>query len=162
MEITKRHDNINESLKIFIATFSRSFITFKLQQVSAKQHIWTYLQRQFSYGDWVVVLLVFQISNGDLFNPFMHISVVPFFNKFHCSGKFRQNPIFSFTFNPFRPSPRRREKIKLNFYFHTSLWCLKRFYEGLKGLYKTFWGTTKKCELYFTTTFRNAGPGGKG
>ena len=22
-------------------------------------------------------------------------------------------------------------KIKLNFYFHTSLWCLKRFYEGL-------------------------------
>ena len=30
-----------------------------------------------------------------------------------------------------RPSPGRREKIKLNFYFHTSLWCLKRFYEGL-------------------------------
>ena len=25
-------------------------------------------------------------------------------------------------------------KIELNFYFHTSLWCLKRFYEGLKGL----------------------------
>ena len=25
-------------------------------------------------------------------------------------------------------------KIKLNFYFHTSLWCLKRFYEGFKGL----------------------------
>ena len=25
-------------------------------------------------------------------------------------------------------------KIMLNFYFHTSLWCLKRFYEGLKGL----------------------------
>ena len=24
-------------------------------------------------------------------------------------------------------------KIDLNFYFHTSLWCLKRFYEGLKG-----------------------------
>ena len=28
-------------------------------------------------------------------------------------------------------------KIELNFYFHTSLWCLKRFYEGL-GLHKTF------------------------
>ena len=42
-------------------------------------------------------------------------------------------------------NPGRREKIKLNFYFHTSLWCLKRFYEGLKGLHKTFWGTTKKC-----------------
>ena len=26
-------------------------------------------------------------------------------------------------------------KIKLNFYFHTSLWCLKRFYKGLKGLH---------------------------
>ena len=25
--------------------------------------------------------------------------------------------------------------IRLNFYFHTSLWCLKRFYEGLKGLH---------------------------
>ena len=33
----------------------------------------------------------------------------------------------------------------LNFYFHTSR-CLKRFNEGLKGLDKTFWGTTKKCE----------------
>ena len=29
-------------------------------------------------------------------------------------------------------------KIELNFYFHTSLWCLKRFYEGLEGLHKTF------------------------
>ena len=37
-------------------------------------------------------------------------------------------------------------KIKLNFYFHTSLRCLKRFHEGLKGLHKTFWDTTKKCE----------------
>ena len=39
--------------------------------------------------------------------------------------------------NPSRPDPGRREKINLNFYFHT-LWCLKSFYEGLKGLYKTF------------------------
>ena len=37
-------------------------------------------------------------------------------------------------------------KININFYFCTSLWCLERFYEGLKGLHKTFWGTTKKCE----------------
>ena len=37
-------------------------------------------------------------------------------------------------------------KIKLNLYFHTFLWCLKRFYEDLKGPYKTFWGTAKKCE----------------
>ena len=47
-------------------------------------------------------------------------------------------------FNSSRPNLGRREKIKLNFYFHTSLWCLKRFYESFKGLRKTFWGTTKK------------------
>ena len=35
--------------------------------------------------------------------------------------------------NPSRPNPGRRDKIKLNFYFHTSLWCLKRFYEGLSS-----------------------------
>ena len=43
-------------------------------------------------------------------------------------------------------NPERREKIKLNFYFHTSSWCLERFYEGLKGLHKTFWGNRKKYE----------------
>ena len=43
-----------------------------------------------------------------------------------------------FISNPSCPNPGRREKIKLNFYFHTSLRCLKRFYEGLKGLHKTF------------------------
>ena len=32
--------------------------------------------------------------------------------------------------NPSHPDPGRREKINLNFYFHTSLWCIKRFYEG--------------------------------
>ena len=30
--------------------------------------------------------------------------------------------------NPSRSNLGRREKITLNFYFHTSLWCLKRFY----------------------------------
>ena len=44
------------------------------------------------------------------------------------------------------PIPDEKKKIKLNFYFHTSLWCLKKFYKGLKGLHKTFWGPTKKCE----------------
>ena len=34
--------------------------------------------------------------------------------------------------------PDEEKKIKLTFYFHTSWRCLKRFYEGLKGLYKTF------------------------
>ena len=49
-------------------------------------------------------------------------------------------------FNPSRPKSGRREKIKLKFYFRFSLWCFKRFYEGRKGLCKTFWGTKKKCE----------------
>ena len=40
--------------------------------------------------------------------------------------------------NPFRPNPGRREKINLIFYFYTSLWYLKSFYEGVKGLHKTF------------------------
>ena len=31
--------------------------------------------------------------------------------------------------NPSHPSPGRGEEIKLNLYFHTTLWCLKRFYE---------------------------------
>ena len=44
--------------------------------------------------------------------------------------------------NPSRPNPGRREKNKLYFF----LWWLKRFYEGLYGLHKTVWGTTKKCE----------------
>ena len=51
---------------------------------------------------------------------------------------------------------------KLN--FPTSLWCLKRFYERLKALYKTFLGSTKKCEKVdcdFNATFWNA-RGGKG
>ena len=48
--------------------------------------------------------------------------------------------------NPYRPNPGRWEKIGLNFYFHTSLWSLKMFYEGLKGLHETFWGTSKKYE----------------
>ena len=40
--------------------------------------------------------------------------------------------------SPKRPNPGQSEKIKLNFYFRTSLWCLKRFYEGLKGIHNTF------------------------
>ena len=31
-------------------------------------------------------------------------------------------------------NPGEEKKNKLNVYFHTSLWCLKKFYEGLKGL----------------------------
>ena len=51
----------------------------------------------------------------------------------------------AFRINPSCPNPERREKIKLNFYFHTSLRCLKRFYEGLEFFI-----------FYFNTTFRNS------
>ena len=61
-----------------------------------------------------------------------------------------------FKLNIFRPNAGRREKIDLNFYFHfyfhTSLWYLERFYEGLKGLkrpkafIKPFEAPQKKCE----------------
>ena len=42
-------------------------------------------------------------------------------------------------FNLSRPDPGRRKKINVNFYFHTSLWYLKGFYEGLQvsGMYGT-------------------------
>ena len=33
--------------------------------------------------------------------------------------------------NPSCPDPGQREKINFDFYFYISLWCLKRFYEGL-------------------------------
>ena len=36
------------------------------------------------------------------------------------------------------PDPEFKEKINLDFYFHTSLSYLKRFYEGCKDLHKTF------------------------
>ena len=40
---------------------------------------------------------------------------------------------FKFKFNPSRPAhfPAHKINIELNFYFRTSLWCLKRFDEGL-------------------------------
>ena len=51
-------------------------------------------------------------------------------------------------------------KIKLNFYFYTSLWCLKRFYEDPKVLHKTIWCTTKKWKyFYFNIIFLNAQDG---
>ena len=39
---------------------------------------------------------------------------------------------------PSCPDPRQREEINLNFYFHTFLWCHKRFFVGIKDLHKTF------------------------
>ena len=35
-------------------------------------------------------------------------------------------------------------RINLNFHFRSSLWWPKKFFEGLYGLHKRFWGTTRK------------------
>ena len=51
--------------------------------------------------------------------------------------------------NPSRPMHFRKlyqNKNNLKFYFRTCLWCLERFYKGLKDLHKTFRGTRKECE----------------
>ena len=57
-------------------------------------------------------------------------------------------------FKSSRPNPGRREKIKLNFYFHTSLWCFK------KAFIKPFEASQKSVKIkiypnfYFNITFR--------
>ena len=58
--------------------------------------------------------------------------------------------VFETQFNPFRPNPWRREKMKLNFYFYDSFWCLERFYEGLKG---TFEASQRKAKIKIFTKF---------
>ena len=76
------------------------------------------------------------------------------FNKtWECFSLVKDLPVLSLVKDPSRPNAGRREKINLKFYFHTSLWCLKRFYEGFKGFRKTFRGTTKKCKNKNLTYF---------
>ena len=52
------------------------------------------------------------------------------FQSFSVSKK-NQNDLATTNNNSSCPSPGQSEKIKSNFYFHTSSWCIKRFYEGL-------------------------------
>ena len=50
-------------------------------------------------------------------------------------GGMNEIPTYMFQSQPInssRPDPGRKEKINWIFYFHGSLWCLKRFYEDLK------------------------------
>ena len=54
--------------------------------------------------------------------------------KSHVFCNLKMYEAYSNILNPSRPNSGPGEKIKLNFYFHTSLWRLKRFYESLKGL----------------------------
>ena len=48
-----------------------------------------------------------------------------------------ENSILPRIVYPERPNPAQKGKINWNFYFYTSLWCLKRFYEGLSDIYMT-------------------------
>ena len=52
--------------------------------------------------------------------------------------------VLSILINPSRPDHGQREKINLHFYIHTSLWCLKKFYEEYKDLKKP----KSKVKLY--------------
>ena len=52
-----------------------------------------------------------------------------------------------FNFNPSRPDPGRRETIESNFYFHTSLWCLKMWCLCGAFIKVFFWKLPKECIL---------------
>ena len=52
----------------------------------------------------------------------------------------------SFDFNPTRHNPGQRQKINLNFYFHPSLWCLKR-YKAYKALIKPFESSQRSVKM---------------
>ena len=47
---------------------------------------------------------------------------------------------------PWYPSRPDKEKTLAAFFISQFLWCFKRFYEDLKGIHKTSWGTKKNCE----------------
>ena len=70
----------------------------------------------------------------------MCMFVWPFFSIMHESIKSK--------FKLSRPDPVRREKINSNFCFHTSLWCLWRFSEGVKSLssaFRPYFRTNRDC-----------------
>ena len=104
----------------------RHFSTLTTPQL----HIWAIFEKKWSLTYWLTYWLT---DNGGFKGPKCQCLKRP---KFHLNASVHEHK-FLLAY-PSRLNPRRREKINLNFYFHTSLWCLKRFYEGLKGLYKPF------------------------
>ena len=106
------------------------------------------------YESWKFYMISVFFYLDNVFNQlWLSFSVTNFKNYTSVKMKMSFAQTWLHKLNSSRPDPEWREKIDLNFYFHTSLWCLRRFYEGLKGLDKTFWGTKKKCEnknLIFT------------
>ena len=49
---------------------------------------------------------------------------------FNFSELFRKAVFLTGLFDLSRPGSRQRQKVNLYSYFHTSQWCLKRFYEN--------------------------------
>ena len=56
-------------------------------------------------------------------------------------------------FNPSHPNPERWEKIKSNFYFYTSLWCLKHFMKAFKAFIKPIEAQQRSAKLKFNLIF---------
>ena len=63
--------------------------------------------------------------------PEMLKHVLPSVTCFYTEVKEIQKICKAFFIKPSHRNLRRREKINLNCYFHTSFWCLKWFYKGL-------------------------------
>ena len=87
------------------------------------------------------------------------VFILPEFSQIFCVINLLTFP----TLTPLlsHPVPNPDEERKLTYFLNTSLWCFKRFFEGL---HKTFWGTCEikiKVNFHFNTIFWNK-RGGKG
>ena len=89
-------------------------------------------------GRWKINLLTGKCYTGELRSNYAKIAywnfvmtIIQTINKCWPKMFCVSFTCFFLKINPSRPNPVRREKINLKFYFHVSLWCLKRFYEGL-------------------------------
>ena len=61
-------------------------------------------------------------------------------------SSFKRSKLISILATPYISESCIKIKINLNFHFHTSLKCFRKFYNGFKGLHKTFWDTKNKFE----------------
>ena len=113
--------------------FLANVYLFKVNNRNSRKKVWIMLEainkntRTMS----ITSFWCFYCKLWTYFVPFSNVSIVDFeeVNVSWVSSVL----VSQWIFNPSRPNPGRREKSKLDFYFHTSLWCLKRFYECLKG-----------------------------
>ena len=83
-----------------------------------------------------ILLVVFDATTFRMITKRHPLALISEPSKFPRSHDYKEPTTLSLTSAP--PSPGRTENSNLNVYFHISLWCLERFYEGLKGLHKTF------------------------